>query len=83
MTDYREQVKNKIYEQCEYTTYLDLCGLLNSLDVKLRIAKMALEFYGDAENYSVNLNGSVEEHVTDGKYQKIGTWARKALEEMK
>lgn len=54
----------------------------DNLDLKLSKAKWALEFYGDSRNYSINMEGDFEEHFAIGEYQKVGTLAKKTLEDI-
>lgn len=52
----------------------------NNLDLmeRLEIAKEALRFYADDENFCINMDGGIEE--SDGSF--IGTRARKTLKEL-
>ena len=45
---------------------------------KLEIAKEALRFYADDENFCINMDGGIEE--SDGSF--IGTKAKKTLKEL-
>lgn len=77
-----EQFRKELWLQCNYPMYIRVCRLLNSYRSKIDAAKKALEFYGDVRNYSVNMEGDFEEHFSVGEYQKVGTFARKTLEDI-